>query len=289
MKKVILCVFYQYRGCLLWGGRSFLLTVLYIFSLTVQAANTVGHPEIIDVVNVDVSECPGAMPGYQVCYKYSWQFLSDDIPGNLIFPKGKFDVLVNSSGDNYLQTNAPWSFGVPGDFNVAWNTLIQTMTDRAGKSGEGYYAALANWKGCFTFGVSNNATSHILPGTRCFRAPPPDVSCNFNLEKIYIDFGTLNPKSINGAQQSLPVTLSCTNKVTAEISNLDKGNITLHNENNAGIAADLSVNGSSLAKDLTLDLSSGDNALNIMATLKSDGNAPAGDYSASTILSVSLQ
>jgi type 1 fimbria pilin len=78
--------------------------------------------------------------------------------------------------------------------------------------------------------------------------------------------------------------------VTADISSLDKGNITLHNENNNDeITANLNVNGTSLAKDLTMDLSSGDNVLNIMATLKSDGNAPAGDYSASTILSVSLQ
>ncbi|MCT4715248.1 hypothetical protein MUA01_09695 [Enterobacteriaceae bacterium H18W14] len=290
MRKIIFAIFYRCNGFPLWHLRFCLLAVLYISSLTIQPAHALGHPVITDVVSVGASECPDGISGYTACYKYSWEFVSDDVPGSLFYPKGKFDVLVNSKGNDYLQTNAPWSFGVPSGANVSWSTLIQTMVDKAGRSGEGLYSALITWKGCFTFGVSNNATSHPLPGAKCFRSPPPDVSCNFNLEKINIDFGSLNPKMINGVQQSVPVTLTCSAPVTAIISNLDNGSVVLHNEiNNDGITADLGVNGSSLEKELNMDLAAGDNVLNIMATLKSDGNISAGDYSASTLLSVSLQ
>ncbi|MBK4714649.1 MULTISPECIES: MrpH family fimbial adhesin [Tenebrionibacter/Tenebrionicola group] len=289
MKNFIYLLFLPGKTTLQWGLKTALPVALYIFSLSISPAHALGHPEIVDVISVDVSECPNGYPGLTACYKYSWKFSSNDIPGNLFFPHGKFDVLVNSSGDNYLQTNAPWSFGVPNNSSVTWASLIQTMINNTGTSGEGIYSAPIHWKGCFTFGVSDNRQSHQLPGAKCFRAPPPQVSCNFNLDNINIDFGTLNTKEVNGAQRSVPVTLTCSSAVTASISNLDNGNITLKNGGNAGLTASLYVNGTSLASEQQINLAAGDNALTVMATLKTDGNIVAGDYSASTILSIALQ
>lgn len=113
-------------------------------------------------------------------------------------------------------------------------------------------------------------------------SPEPDVVCSAS--DITLNHGVLSPDRLSGNTASGDIIVTCSNNGTGQLA-LTPYIIVL--DSSSKLTSNLSINGAS--KPIVINFSPGGNTVNLSSKLSTFASVPAGNYSGSAVLTLTMQ
>lgn len=136
------------------------------------------------------------------------------------------------------------------------------------------------WQGTGDLNFSGN----LIPGSYCGAVPPTPETCDITGD-VYINYGSLNQQSVDGAIKSEPLTLNCTVRTSVKLTLVGAKSINLGQ--NGNLTSTLKVSGQDLANGVTVTANIGNTSFPIESTLHAPALPDAGTFSGSGVIIMS--
>ncbi|CNK33043.1 hypothetical protein [Yersinia alsatica] len=129
-----------------------------------------------------------------------------------------------------------------------------------------------------------NFTGQSIPGSYCGAVPPTPETCDITGD-VYINYGSLNQQSVDGAIKSEPLIINCTARTSVKLTLVGGKSINLGQ--NGNLTSTLKVAGQDLSAGVTVTPGVGNNSFLIESTLHATALPDAGTFSGSGVVIMS--
>ncbi len=129
-----------------------------------------------------------------------------------------------------------------------------------------------------------NVTGRVIPGSYCGAVPPTPETCEITGD-VYINYGSLNQQSVDGAIKSEPLNIKCTARTSLKLTLVGSKSINLGQ--NGKLTSTLKMSGQDLYNGVTVTAPVGQTGFPIESTLHSVGLPDAGTFNGSGVVIMS--
>lgn len=130
----------------------------------------------------------------------------------------------------------------------------------------------------------NNTSGRVIPGSYCGAVPPTPETCEITGD-VYINYGSLNQQSVDGAIKSEPLNIKCTVRTSLKLTLVGSKSINLGQSGK--LTSTLKMSGQDLYNGVTISAGVGQTPFPIESTLHSVGLPDAGTFSGSGVVIMS--
>ncbi|CFQ34951.1 exported pilin protein [Yersinia bercovieri] len=129
-----------------------------------------------------------------------------------------------------------------------------------------------------------NLTGRVIPGSYCGAVPPTPETCEVTGD-VYINHGSLNQQSVDGAIKTEPLIINCTARTSVILTLVGGKSINLGQ--NGNLTSTLKVSGQDLSSGVTVTAAVGNTPFLIESTLHAPALPDAGTFSGSGVVIMS--
>lgn len=129
-----------------------------------------------------------------------------------------------------------------------------------------------------------NFTGQSIPGSYCGAVPPTPETCDITGD-VYINYGSLNQQTVDGAIKSEPLIINCTATTSLKLTLVGGKSIPMGQ--NGNLTSTLKVSGQDLSNGVTVTGNVGNTSFLIESTLHAAALPDAGTFSGSGVVIMS--
>lgn len=129
-----------------------------------------------------------------------------------------------------------------------------------------------------------NFTGRLIPGSYCGAVPPTPETCDITGD-VYINYGSINQQSVDGAIKSEPLKINCTARTSVKLTLV--GGMNINMGQNGNLTATLKMSEQDLSNGVTVTANIGNNSFPIESTLHAPALPDAGTFSGSGVVIMS--